>query len=187
MNSRISRALPLGLQYNPSKQELIHLQPTNSTLRLTSTRIMNGENPINSSETINLLGIIIDHRFTFRQQIAAATTKTQHLLPSLQRMAFSRGASMESFHHMVTTPLSPTLTWGSEVWWTGARHIVDNMNPTYLRFAQPITGLPTHTRTNNLLAEARIPPVCLLLDFKSRNYGIHLLLIPDDHPNKRTF
>lgn len=116
--------------------------------------------------------------------MATAITKTLHLLPCLQRMAFSRGASMLFLHHLATSRLSPTLTWGSEVWWTGAQHILDNLGPTYNRFARLITALPSFTRTDKLLCAASIPPLNLLLDLKSQLFGIRLLLSPDSHPNK---
>lgn len=94
---------------------------------------------------------------------------------------------MNTLHQQVTSILTLTLTWGSEVWWTRARHIVDAMNPTYRRFARLITSLPTHTRTDKPLWAASIPPLHLLLDQKSRNYGIRLLLLPTDHPNNTLF
>lgn len=134
LDKQISRAKPLGLQYNPSKGELIHLLPRRIPHR-TLKSIVQGNYTIASSETIKLLGIIINNKLSFRQQVAAATTKTQLIRPFLQRIAFPQGASMEWLHHLANTLPSPTLTWGSEVWWTGARHILDNMNPTYLRFA----------------------------------------------------
>lgn len=94
---------------------------------------------------------------------------------------------MNSLHPLGTFLLTPTPRWVSKVWWTGTRHIVDTMNPTYLCFASLITGLPTHTRTDKLQCTAGIPDLHLLLDQKSRRYGIRLLLLPNDYPNKINF
>lgn len=158
--------------------ELIHLHPnTSSRLPESPSEITLGDTIVTSKDTIRLLGITIRYRFTFRQQPASAITKSQNLLPFLQRMAFSRGASM-------STLLSPTLTWGSDVWRTGAQHIIDKVNPTYHRFKRLITGLPSYKRSDKLLSAAGIPPHQPLLDIKSRNYAIRLLPAPNDHPTK---
>lgn len=145
---------------------------------------MLGENPVTSSSSIQLLDIIINQHLSFRQQIAKSITKTQHLLPYLQGLAFSRGASMCSLHHLVTALLSPTLSWGSEVWWNGAQHILGNLGPTYNHFARLITAVPSYTYTDKLLCAASIPLLKLLLDLKSPLYGIRLLLVTNNHPNK---
>lgn len=101
-------------------------------------------------------------------------------------MAISCNASMQSLHYLVTTVLIPTLTWSSEIWWFGAHQITDFLNPTYLRCGRLISGFPTHPRTFKLLCAAGISPRNLLLDRKSRDYGIRLLLSQNDQPNKRT-
>lgn len=79
---------------------------------------------------------------------------------------------MNSFHHLATTLLIPTLLWGSEVWWTGARHILDNLRPTYYSIARLVTNLPHWTRSDRLLAGAGMPPLKRLLNHISRKYGL---------------
>lgn len=91
---------------------------------------------------------------------------------------------MFTLHKMVTTLLSPPLTLGSEVWWTGACHIIANLNLTYHRVARLVTGLPSYTRTDKLLSTAGIPLLQALLDMKSNNYVIRILISPNDYPNK---
>lgn len=103
-----------------------------------------------SSTTIHLLDIVIDRTRTFCQEIVGAISKTRHLLLFLQRMAFSRGALMQTLHQLVISLLFPRLTWGSETLWTEAQHIPDNLGLTYNRFARlkphfPVT--PGLTRT----------------------------------------
>lgn len=87
---------------------------------------------------------------------------------------------------MVTTLLIPTLLWGSEIWWTGAQHIIVNLNPTYLHLARLITHLPKRTRADRLLAASSLPPLKSILDAYSRNYGLHLLCAQDYYSNKAT-
>lgn len=54
----------------------------------------------------------------------------------------------------------------------------------YNRIARYITNLPRWTKTTKLLAEAGLPPLQPLLDFRSRRYGIRTLLLDDRHPAK---
>lgn len=85
---------------------------------------------------------------------------------------------------MVTSLLISTLQWESEVWSTGASHILDTVKPTYYRFTQLITGLPSYTESYKVLGAAGIPPLILLLDRKYRNYGIGILLTEINHTDK---
>lgn len=72
-----------------------------------------------------------------------------------------------------------------EAWWSGARHILDNLNPTYNTLAGLVTHLPRWTRTDILLCRASLPPLDLLLDHTLRKYTLRILRGPDDHPNKQ--
>lgn len=87
---------------------------------------------------------------------------------------------------MVPSLLILTLLWGSEVWWTSAQHIVNNLNSRYLRYARRITNLLTRTRTNRLLAASIFPALQCLLDNTFRRYGHCLLSSQNSHPNKAT-
>lgn len=90
---------------------------------------------------------------------------------------------MLTLHYMVSSLLVPTLLWCSEVWWTGALHIVDNRNPIYLRFARLITNQQTRTGTDRLLAAISLPLLKPLLNFTSRRYGLRLLSTQDTPTN----
>lgn len=135
--------------------------------------------------TVRLLEVTIDAQLTFRENTSLNKTKVLSMLPTLYRLAFSRGASLRMMHHLATTLAIPTLLWGSETWWTGARHILDNLNPTYNKLARLVAYLPRWTRIDLLLCGASLPPLDLLLDHKSRKYALRILCGPDSHPNKR--
>ncbi|KAL0631409.1 hypothetical protein Q9L58_009727 [Maublancomyces gigas] len=80
----------------------------------------------------------------------------------------------------------PALLWGSEVWWSGASHILDQIRPAYHTVARAITGLPRCTPIAFLLNKAGMAPIDLLLDKSTQRYGIRILLNSDDHPCKKT-
>lgn len=185
LDLRLITALPLGLSYSPAKAELIHLHPTSSNrLPTQRTSLRLGAHVITNSTSIQLLWITIDQKLTFREQISISVSKVRSLLLYIQRMAFTRGASMTSLHHLATTLLIPTILWGSEVSWTGARHIVDNITTTNHRIARLITNLPLWTRRARLIASAGLPPLNLLLNHTFRKYAIRLLSTDNDPPNQ---
>lgn len=148
LNQRQNRAFHLKLSYATAKLDLIHLLPTVSHKTPPTTTMLIGTTVVPHSQTIRLLGLTIDQKLSFREHAAGAIARTQSAIPLIQRMGFSRGASILTLHHMAKTILIPTVLWGSEIWWTGARHIIDNFNPTYL---------PTWTRTDKLLAASSLP------------------------------
>lgn len=126
----------------------------------------------------------MDRRLTFKIHAAQASVKLRHAGVQLWAVARRKGASPGAIHHLATQGAIPQMLWGSEVWWTGASHITDQLIPGYHTIARIITGLPKWTPTRLLLFEAGIPPLHLLLEHNNRRYGIRLLLAPDDHPLK---
>lgn len=76
------------------------------------------------------------------------------------------------------------MLYGSEVWWTGAAHILGQTAATYNTIARIITGLPKWTALRLLHNEAGMPPLDLLLSRHAVRYGVRILLAGDDHPYK---
>lgn len=187
INDKQEQERPLGLTYSPSESELIDLLPSSSHVTYPTTTLTVGQTSVALSKTIRLLGIRIDRKLSFREHTAKATTKTQFALPLIQRLGFTRGHSIQTVHHMTQSLLIPILFWGSKVWWTGARQIVDHFSPTYHRFALLITTLPPRTRTDKLLPASSLPPLEPNLYSVSKRYGLAILGVPDDQPNKSLF
>lgn len=78
----------------------------------------------------------------------------------------------------------PAFLWCSEILCKGGAHLISQAGPTYHILARDITALPKWTAIKLLLNEAGLPPIGLLLNSKSRPYGITILLAPDSHPCK---
>lgn len=115
LNQRQQRALPLGLSYSPTKSELIYLLPRVSHATYPTVTLTVNDTRVPLSKTIRRLGLTIDHKLTVREHTAKAITKAQSILPLIQRLAFSRGASMGTLRHMTRSLLIPILLWGSEI------------------------------------------------------------------------
>lgn len=158
-NKGIERAISRGMKYGERKSQLIIRLPTTSQFKTTISVIHTVAAEVQAIKTIKLPGITINQKLTFREHRGKATAKTRNAIPHIQQLLFAKGPSMTTHHHMVTTLLTPTQLWGSEIWWTRAQHILDNLNPTYLKFACLITNLPKWTRTDKLLPASILPPL----------------------------
>lgn len=137
-------------------------------------------------DSIKILGVTIDNCLTFGQHTSENKSKVLSMLPTLYRLVFSRGASLATMHHLISTLAIPALLWGLEVWWTGAKHIVNGLNLIQNKLARLITGLTSWTITELPLDGASITPLDLHLDHTTRKYAIKTLHGPDNHRNKET-
>lgn len=72
------------------------------------------------------------------------------------------------------------MLWGSETWWTGACHILNQISPAYKMLAHTITGLPNWTQKPILPGDAGLPPLELLSNRISQSYGIQVIQQKDD-------
>ncbi|KAL0630690.1 hypothetical protein Q9L58_010459 [Maublancomyces gigas] len=104
----------------------------------------------------------------------------------LNKISKRKGTSPGAIHYLATAITIPGMTWGSEIWWTGATHIISQLTPAYHNIARCITGLPKWTAIPALLSEPSHASLESLLDRNSRKYGIKILLAEDDHPCKET-
>lgn len=106
LNERIYRAYFLHISLSESKSELIQIIPQSSN----SSRNENG-NGISlyqaitkPSDTIRSVGVIIDHRLTFRIHAAGVAAKAKGSIGFIARTTKKQGASPEA-----STTLSPPL------------------------------------------------------------------------------
>lgn len=97
-----------------------------------------------------------------------------------------KGASPNALHHLINTATLPAFLWGSEIWCTGAAHVVCQAGPTYNSITRYITALPNWTPIKLPLREAGFPPLTALQDPGGRCYSIRILLATDNHPCKLT-
>lgn len=73
LDIQTTRAIPIGQQYAPHEAELIHLYPSlASRITPASTTFNLLQSSIPNKQSIQLLGVVIDHKLTFRQQISSA-------------------------------------------------------------------------------------------------------------------
>lgn len=73
------------------------------------------------------------------------------------RVTKQKGASSGAIPHLTNTLTILSLMWGSEIWWTRATHILDQIYPSYNEIAPIITRLPKWTPYRNSLPMLACP------------------------------
>lgn len=141
-------------------------------------------NPIAPSTTIRSLKVNIDHRLSFKAHAPRASARLQGGTGCIRAISKRKGASPGALHQIITSTTLLALFWGSEAWWTEARHVLDQLTPGYHALTRIITGLPRWCPIPLLLQEAGLAPLELALDRRTQDYRIRLLLRPDDHQCK---
>lgn len=175
----------LSISFARSKASFTHLQLVSGSKKPDNTEgIQLAGTTICHQDTFKLLGVIIDHHLTFKEQAFAAASASRRSAGLLWYITKCKGASPATLHHLATQTTIPTLLWGSEVWWTGARHLLTSLAPAYNSITPAITDLPKWTPLHHLRAEGGLPPLDLMLNKVIRRYTIRTLLAPDNHPCK---
>lgn len=189
INLRAARAPHLNIRFAHDKTEFMHVLPrtANSTgKRYNNDPITVHDVPIAPSQSIRSFGVTIDHRLTFKAQATRTSARLRGGTGRLWAIAKRKGASPGRLHQILTTENIPGFIWVSEAWWTSARHVMDQLTPSYHALARIISGLPKWCPLPLLLQEAALAPLDLLLDQMSPCYEIRLLLRPDYHQCKQT-
>lgn len=182
MAERVRKAAPLNIKYEPEKSDLIFFRPTFSKLQQPKNHITVAGKEIHPKSWLKYVGVWIDPTLSFRPHIENTIAKGLQVLQRIRILSFQPGATVKTIHHVITQLFLPTILWGSEAWWTGAEHIIRSLTPLYNEAARIVTGLPRWTKQERLLKEAGLPPLELLLTYRSRKYGTRILCLPYDHP-----
>lgn len=164
----------------------MHMVAGTKTAARDETKIRQNDIKIGPSNYLKSLGVWIYHRLTFKRHTAHTSSHARGSTAALWKITKSKGVSPGSLHHLVTRAAIPGFTWGSEIRWTGARHVIDQVTPAYNGMVRLITGLPQWTPLRHLLIEAGLPPLHLYLDMLSRRYRTRILCSKDNHPCKAT-
>lgn len=136
------------------------------------------------SSSIVTLRVTIDKRLCLKAHAARVSPKLRSSTGWQLAISGMKGASADSLHQIISSTVIPRFLGGSEPWWTGARHVLDQLTPSYHVLTRMITGLPCWCLTTLLLQEAVLPPLLLAMDSKSLWYGTKLLLAENNQPCK---
>lgn len=133
------------------------------------------------SPVIKSLGVWDDQLLLFKGDAGQAAGRTRKGCGLLTHVSNWKGESPRALHHLAHNITLPILVYGSDICWTGARHILDRLKAPYHTIDSLITGLPKWTPTNKVVCGAGLPPHDLLLDKISQKYGVRILKCAYDH------
>lgn len=98
--------------------------------------------PIPPSSTILSLSLTINQQLSFKARAAKASAKLRASNGRFWSISTWTGASPGSLHRILSSVIVPQFRWGSEAWWTGASHVLNQVTPSYHVLERMITGLP---------------------------------------------
>lgn len=88
LNTTVNRGHLLNIRFVPQRAELMHLIGTTSKLELNrnSEGIILTDKTIQPMEVIKSLGVLVDHRLSFCQHLAATSTKAKSMLGFISKV-----------------------------------------------------------------------------------------------------
>lgn len=125
--------------------ELLDLAAGTKTAKRDETQARLQDTAVGPSDHFKSLSVWIDPRLSFKRQDAFALAKARSNIGLLWKLTKQKGISPGTVHHLITSTSISGLTWTSEVWWTEARHVIDQVTPAYTTMARLITGHPRWT------------------------------------------
>lgn len=157
LDHRIDRAQHLNIQFAPAKLELMHLLPFTSGRKIKNADItgltLDGAQ-IPPTDTVQILGVRTDKLLNFKIQASQVSAKTRTSSSLLDRVSRQKGAAPGKIHHLAVTAMVPVMLWGSEIWWTEARQITDQISPAYKMLECTIPGLRRWTQYSKAAAKS---------------------------------
>lgn len=139
---QIKRGPQLNIKYAPANVELMHLAAGTKKVARDESTIQLYDHSVHPTNYLKLLGVWIDHRLSFKRHAAFDSSRARGSTGMLWKLTKRKGITPNTLHHLVLSAAVPAFTWGSEVWWTGVRHVIDQVTPAYHMMAPLITGLP---------------------------------------------
>jgi len=161
-----------GAKFAPDKYQLIHFTRRKRDAREDlASPIRIGDHEIKPNTTLRVLGVWVDRKLQWKEQIKRAADKGQAAYEALSRITASTwGPSMRKSRLLYTAVVRPALAYGASAW-----AIRDNGEPATTSLLKPLrnvqnkclrkaTGAYKRTPTAALEREADVPPFSLYTD-----------------------
>ncbi|KAG9087494.1 hypothetical protein FRC06_002515, partial [Ceratobasidium sp. 370] len=175
----------LGLAFELEKCELIHFassardMPSNPDLHLDITDSVSGI--VRAANVIRWLGFFLDRRLNFKDHVGKMATKGMGVIAGLRLLANSvRGLSTKHARLLYKACVMPVLTYGSAIWYSGARQstLIKNLERVQNAGLRWLLGAFRTSPTNAMEHLASILPMHVALHRLSENYATRLRKIP---------
>ncbi len=167
-----------GAKFAPDKYQLIHFSRRRSAGADLASQVRIASHDIKAEPSLRVLGVQVDARLTWRDQIQTAASKGQAAFDALTRFTTSTwGPSMAKSRLVYSAVVRPTMLYGSQVWGVrddGAAHTQSMLRPlveVQKKCLRRVTGAYQRTPTAAVEREACVPPLTLYTDTRALQYA----------------
>jgi Reverse transcriptase (RNA-dependent DNA polymerase) len=134
---------------------------------------------IQSTDTVQYLGLFINHKLTWAQHVNIMAMQTHSTLKALQLLGNStRGLDYGNWRLAFNAICLPMLTYGSPVWFSGQKQLMATLQRVQDMVIRWIMGAFCTTPAKPLHQLCGILPMHLRLEMLSKNAALSLLSIP---------
>ena len=177
-----------GARFETSKYVLIHF--TRAWKRNTTAHIHIGDTTIKPANEAKYLGVIFDHKLSFRQHIQYAAKKGTKFGLAISRIAkCTWGAAYQQTRTLFTSVAAPRMDYAAIVWYKPPK---DRPTPPHISTARlesaqrtamkAILGTFRTTATSALQIETSLPPTHLRLRNRVLQSWARMQTAPETHP-----
>jgi len=103
-----------GASFDPGKTHFIHFSRTSAGERVSSTPIVFKDQVIQPSQSVKLLGVIMDSGLRYGQHIARTAKRG---LEAARALKMLRGLRPETTRQLFTATVAPVVDYASAVWY----------------------------------------------------------------------
>lgn len=183
-------------KFDIKKFQLVHFTQNDS--KYTPTPLTLNGIEIQASPTAKYLGIIMDRKLRWKEQVEAATAKGKATVLAVSRLTHPTfGMPHKYIRQLYTAVVAPKMEYGLQVWYEPIREIPDrkrlkgsvgvaNQLSKVQRLATILTtGAFRSTASDTLDYHTFLPPVCIRLNTSSFNAAVRLASLPTSHPLRK--
>lgn len=159
------------IEVNPDKsQAVLFIKPRSHRPSLPPPITMFGK-PIPWEERAKYLGVILDHRLSFREHIKTVRSRAAFALGRLFPMLNARSKlSLKCKLRIYTTCIRPIMTYACPVFAQAHDRTIHRMQTLQNRFLRRATGAPWYLRNDQLHVDLRIPTLKQFMKRLSKRY-----------------
>ncbi|KNZ82139.1 RNA-directed DNA polymerase from mobile element jockey [Termitomyces sp. J132] len=138
---------------------------------------------IKARETMRILGLHIDRKFTFNQHVCKVAQKAKSIAMGSCILANTiRGVNQMQLCTIYRACMVPVITYACTVWWTGKKVHLEKLTKIQTYALRHMAGAFRTTPTKALEVDMAIPPLEIVMDTVVGGYTNRLLRLKESNP-----
>lgn len=169
-----------GFSFSPGKCKAMHVCRKRNCPKLAANLTLNNV-PLQLVDQYKFLGVIFDNSLTWRPHITEMKKSCHKVLDLLKHLSHKDwGADRSTLLRLYIMLLKPKIDYGSEVYSSACRTLLDSIEPIQNAAIRIATGAFRTSPIPSLRAESGIKPLSLYRNIKSLNYLSRLHVCPSN-------